>query len=423
MKLRNVLLLVVLGLTIPDADAQTETILHVFVGSANDGLYPKGTLVEGDDGNFYGTTFGGGNTNSFSSWIGCGTVFRISPSGTHTSLYFFGTSPSDGSQPVAGLVKGSDGNFYGTTQRGGTNAIGSGGLGTVFRISPGGSYTNLYSFPGYAGDGYFPQAGLVQGSDGNFYGTTYGGGTNGYGIVFRISPDGKEETVCTFVVWAGNGGYTVPGVVQGSEGDFYGTTVNGGTGTTCFAGCGTVFRISPSGSFTNLHSFVGYPSDGANPYAGLIQGSDGYFYGTTYERDDFPGHAPMEGTVFKISASGAFMTMYSFPQGANPKAALAQGSDGSFYGTTSSGGLGVAGTVFRLTLVPQKPALTLTGRTLNLTWNTEVGRVCQLQYTSDLSSANWTNLGSPFTATRATFSATESVLNAPQRFYRLALLP
>jgi uncharacterized repeat protein (TIGR03803 family) len=357
-------------------------------------------------------------------------VFKINAAGALTSLYSFPGVNDDGADPDAGLVQGGDGNFYGTAAYGGTN-----GNGTVFKISANGTLANLYSFTG-GNDGANPTAKLAQGNDGSFYGTTSQGGAHGSGTVFKISATGALTSLYSFTGGA-DGADPAGGLVQGSDGSFYGTTGSGGifegvlvsvwTGTNYGSSwvtnsLGTVFKISATGVLTTLYAFTG-GSDGGYPQTALVQGSDGYFYGTTYERDDFPGHAPMEGTVFKISASGAFMTMYSFPQGANPKAALAQGSDGSFYGTTSSGGLGVAGTVFRLTLVPQKPALTLTGRTLNLTWNTEVGRVCQLQYTSDLSSANWTNLGSPFTATRATFSATESVLNAPQRFYRLALLP
>jgi len=334
-----------LASSIPNAEAQTETNLHFFIGGPNDGQYPFSTLVEGDDGNLYGTTSAGGKTNSQRRT--CGTVFRISPSGTYTILYFFGTSPSDGWDPIGGLVKGTDGNFYGTTQRGGTNGIISGALGTVFRISPGGSFTNLYSFPGYPGDGHLPQGTLVQGSDGNFYGTTFGGGANGNGTVFRISTNGSEETVWTFLDWPGNGAYTVPGVVQGSDGDFYGTTVNGGTSGNCSGGCGTVFRISPGGSFTNLHSFDGYPNDGSNPYAGLIQGSDGNFYGTTRT-----GGTNDYGTVFRISPTGSETILYSFVgrpnDGAAPQAPLVQGSDGNFYGTTLYEGATGAGILFRI---------------------------------------------------------------------------
>jgi uncharacterized repeat protein (TIGR03803 family) len=161
-------------------------------------------------------------------------VFRISPSGNYTNLYSFNGRPNDGSGPQAGLVQGSDGNFYGTTPDGGTNDEG-----TVFRISPSGSYTSLHSFVGYPTDGDLPIAGLVQGSDGNFYGTTLYGGTNNNGAVFRISPSGTETTLYSFVGYPTDGGSPAAGLVQGSDGYFYGTTENGGTN-----GDGTVFKLT-----------------------------------------------------------------------------------------------------------------------------------------------------------------------------------
>ena len=189
--------------------------------------------------------------------------------GSLTNLWSF-TGASDGANPEATLVQGSDGSFYGTTYD-----AGAGGDGTVFRIDPTGNLTNLWSFTGGT-DGANPGAGLVQGSDGNFYGTTYGSGSgpSGYGTVFRISSSGNLTSLWSFT--NGNDGanpYAAP--VQGSDGEFYGTTSQGGA-----SGNGTVFRITVNGSLSNLHSFVG--SDGANPSAGLVQGSDGNFYGTTY---------------------------------------------------------------------------------------------------------------------------------------------
>ena len=163
--------LVVLAGRAFNANAQTETVLYSFGSSPSDGAEPFAGLVQGSDGNFYGTTENGGTS-------GEGTVFRISPSGTYTDLYSFSGIHLNGYWPYAGLVQGSDGNFYGTTSQGGTGDVMQGGLGTVFRISPSGSYTNLYSFGSYTTDGDYPYAGLVQGSDGNFYGTTQDGGAN-----------------------------------------------------------------------------------------------------------------------------------------------------------------------------------------------------------------------------------------------------
>jgi uncharacterized repeat protein (TIGR03803 family) len=330
-----VIVLVVVAGRAFNAEAQTETNLHSFVGSPSDGRYPYAGLVQGSDGNFYGTTEGGGTTNNN------GTVFRISPSGTYTNLYSFGTSPKDGAIPNAGLVQGSDGNFYGTYY-GGTSGNCQFGCGTVFRISPSGSETNLHSFPSYSNDGYYPEGGLVQGNDGNFYGTTEGGGTNNNnGTVFRISPSGTETTLYSF------GSSPFAGLVQGSDGNFYGTTQEGGSSGNCESGCGTVFRISPSGNYTNLYSFNGRPNDGSGPQAGLVQGSDGNFYGTTPD-----GGTNDEGTVFRISPSGSYTSLHSFvgypTDGDLPIAGLVQGSDGNFYGTTLYGGTNNNGAVFRI---------------------------------------------------------------------------
>ena len=205
-----------LGPAIPNANAQTVTNLYSF-GGYPDGNFPVADLVQGTDGNFYGTTSGGGtSTNCFG---GCGTVFRISASGSYTNLYSFAGPPNDGGNPVGGLVQGSDGNFYGTT---------SNAYGTVFRISPGGNYTNLYFFGVSTNDGKYPKATLVQGSDGNLYGTTGGGGVHNVGTVFRISPSGNYTNLSSFGTSSHglnrDGANPLGGLVQGSDGDFYGTT-------------------------------------------------------------------------------------------------------------------------------------------------------------------------------------------------------
>ncbi len=310
------------------------TSLYSFGRIPNDGEYPVNGLVQGNDGNFYGTTeYGGAN--------GEGTVFRISPGGNYTNLYSFAGPPKDGAGPFAGLVLGSDGNLYGTTEGGGNGPCDSGdlgnGCGIVFRISPSGSETNLHSFGNSPDDGQYP-AGLVRGSDGNIYGTTGGGGTNNVGTVFRISSSGTYTILYSFgdSPTDGNG---PEGLVEGYDSNFYGTTSQGGTNTSCFNGCGTVFRISPSGSYTSLYSFAGYLNeDGGDPQAGLVQGSDGNFYGTTSQG----GTNSDSGIIFRISSSGSYTILHSFVgsaiDGAYPQAGLVQGSDGNFYGTTSQGG-------------------------------------------------------------------------------------
>jgi uncharacterized repeat protein (TIGR03803 family) len=222
----------------------------------------------------------------------------------------------------------------------------------------------------------------------------------------------------SFQVFTSGGAHPSAGLVQGSDGNFYGTTVSGGP----YGYKGTVFKISATGALTNLYSFTG-GNDGTYPFGGLVQGSDGSFYGTTRDGGTNGG----QGTVFRISATGALTTLYSFTgkDGGGPQAGLVQGSDGNFYGTTYGGGGG--GTVFRLSVVappaPAFQAVTLTHGTLSLTWTTEAGNVYQLQYNSDLDSTNWINLGSALTATGTALTFADSISNGPQRFYRLVLLP
>jgi uncharacterized repeat protein (TIGR03803 family) len=312
------------------------TLLYSFT-DGTDGANPQAGLVQGSDGDFYGTTSTGGND-------GYGTVFKISAGGSLTPLYSF-TGGTDGGNPMAGLVQGSDGNFYGTTSIGGTGPIFDGvePFGTVFKISASGSLTTLYSFTD-GSDGSFPGAGLVQGNDGNFYGTTEYGGSNGYGAVFKISAGGALAPLYSFT-GADDGGTPEAGLVQGSDGNFYGTTYLGGTG-----GYGAVFKISAGGSLTPLHSFAD-GADGAYPSAGLVQGSDGNFYGTTEHGGTDIVHSDTSGTVFKISAGGSLTPLYSFTvgaDGAQPSAGLVQGSDGNFYGTTYYGGTNNSGAIFKI---------------------------------------------------------------------------
>jgi uncharacterized repeat protein (TIGR03803 family) len=200
-----------------------------------------------------------------------------------TNIHSFGVH-TNGQVPFAGLVQGSDGNFYGTTSEEGTNSD----YGTVFKISAGGVLTSLYSFTG-GNDGAQPIAGLIQASDGNFYGTTYNGGTDSSGTVFKITPAGVLTSLYSFT--GGNdGGNPYAGLVQARDGNFYGTTLYNGTNQS-----GTIFKITASGVLTSLYSFTG-GNDGGYPYAGLIQGSDGDLYGTAYS-----GGIGGRGVVFKFS--------------------------------------------------------------------------------------------------------------------------
>jgi uncharacterized repeat protein (TIGR03803 family) len=236
--------------------AQTFTSLQSFDGT--DGINPIAGLVQGTDGNFYGTvTTGGAN--------GCGTVFKITTSGTLTTLHSFDST--DGYYPYGGLVQGTDGNFYGTTAFGGTNYTCYLGepCGTIFKITPSGTLTTLHNFDGT--DGARPYAGLLLGSDGDFYGTTYYGGigsANGAGTIFKITPSGTLTTLFKFSFVTKDGAYPNGGLIQGTDGNFYGTTSAGGT-----VGVGTVFEITPNGKLTTLHSFSGYPTEGMMPQGAL----------------------------------------------------------------------------------------------------------------------------------------------------------
>jgi uncharacterized repeat protein (TIGR03803 family) len=308
--------------------AQTLTTLHSFNGG--DGRSPEAALVQGSDGNFYGTTVLGGAHLK-------GTVFKIDATGNLTTLHSFSGFPGDGAVPFAGLVQGTDGNFYGTTASGGAFF-----QGTVFRMTASGAVTVLHSFNSFFSEGAFPYAGLVQGSDGNFYGTTLFGGTQFKGTVFKIDATGSLTTLHSFSGCPSEGAYPLAALVQGSDGNFYGTTGSGGAHVQ-----GTVFRITPAGAVTVLHSFSGFPNEGAVPFAGLVQGSDGNFYGTTAL-----GGTQFKGTVFKIDETGSLSTLHSFSgspsEGANPVGGLVQGSDGNFYGTTAFGGAHLQGTVFNI---------------------------------------------------------------------------
>jgi uncharacterized repeat protein (TIGR03803 family) len=296
------------------------SLLHSFAGAGSDASGPYHTLIQGSDGDFYGTTLAGGTANT-------GAIFKITPSGTETLFYSFAATP------YAGLVQGSDGNIYGTTASGGTS-----NRGTVFKITPSGTESVLFSFPAGSSD---PYTGLIEGSDGNFYGTTGAGGASDAGTVFKITPSGTETVLHAFPKVGSDGQTPYAGLIQGSDGNLYGTTYFGGAN-----GFGTVFKVTPSGTETVLYSFGG-GSDGANPYADVIQGSDGNFYGTTYN-----GGAGGRGTVFKITPSGTETVLYSFgggSDGANPEAGLTQGSDGNFYGATYLGGASNLGMVFKIT--------------------------------------------------------------------------
>jgi uncharacterized repeat protein (TIGR03803 family) len=324
--LRSLLCAATLLLSVFDVSAaEVFTPLYEFSEDEN-GVNPLAGLIQGTDGNFYGTTQRGGDS-------GHGCVFRITSAGALTGLYSF-TGNSDGSFPQASLVQGKDGLFYGTTY--GNEYSTSGPYGSVFKISAAGKLTTLFTFT-YRLQGLNPATGLVQGTDGSFYGTTYYGGTNFVGTIFKIDTNGVLTSLYSFTNGV-DGEYPLGTLVQGTDGYFYGTAYAGGQYS-----LGTVFKITSTGAFVPLHSFAGYRQghgyDGINPYAGLVLANNGYFYGTTGGSMIYAGTITFCGTIFQIGSDGAMSNLYTFsgnaaPQGSNPYAGLIQGSDGFLYGTT-----------------------------------------------------------------------------------------
>lgn len=246
--------------------AQTFTTILNFDGT--NGSDSLAGLVQGTDGNFYGTTFLGGRSQFCQR---CGTAFRISKMGDLISHNFCAQAGcTDGRNPHAALLLATDGNFYGVTSSGGANSEG-----TVFKLTPGGKFTILHSFDG--ADGASAVAPLVDGTDGNLYGTTFAGGPcggSGCGVFFRITRSGEFTVLHTFDA----SGIGPNGLLQGTDGNFYGTTAAGGTHKS-----GTVCRISKDGTLRTLYNFCVHTTcpDGSFPASSLIQGSDGNFYGTT----------------------------------------------------------------------------------------------------------------------------------------------
>lgn len=322
-------LISILALTV-SSRAQTIHTLRNF--DFTDGQAPFTTLVQATDGNLYGVTSEGGTD-------GAGTVFKMTLHGTLTALHSF--DQLDGADPWY-IIQASDGNFYGTARQGGSL-----GGGTLFKMSPAGEFTVLYNFCSAqpCPDGTDPFE-LVQASDGGVYGITLSGGTQNWGTVFKITENGTLTTLHSFCsqTYCGDGGEPM-GLVAGADGSLYGVTAGGGP-----ADDGTLFRIR-NGAFNTLYGFCAqtHCADGQGPM-GITQGSDGDFYGTTVM-----GGATGYGTIFKFSPASGVTTVYSFcPQegcadGSFPQHPVIQASDGNLYGTAGGGAAGVYGTLFRIT--------------------------------------------------------------------------
>jgi uncharacterized repeat protein (TIGR03803 family) len=311
----------------------TLSTVHSFSNEAG-GESPTG-LALGLNGHLYGTTeFGGQSSTCPTPRMGCGTVFGFNANGTISTLHSF--SGADGKYPVGGLTLGSDGNFYGTTK--GIIVRGT-SYGNVFKITPTGVFTVLHAFSNT--DGANPAGPLVLGTNGNLYGTTTAGGTNGGGTVFMITTGGTLTTLHNFNPSSadGDGSSPVGALVQAADGNFYGTALLGGP--TCngdVVDLGTIFLISPGGrTFQTVYDFCTAGGQGSNPDTGLVLGADGNFYGGA---SGILLSSPVENaTLFEITPKGVLTTLYNFSYSTN--LTLMQATNGTFYGTATGSSNGI----------------------------------------------------------------------------------
>jgi len=308
-----------------------ETLLHAFNSATGDIAASASTLTIGPDGRFYGAAPFGGTADM-------GAVFAADMNGTVQVLYSFSSTNADGQHPRGKVVFDTAGNLYGTTTFGGAY-----GMGTVYKLTPNGSESILYSF-GAASDAAGPSNGLVLGNDGNLYGTSSSGGSTGKGTVFKLTLAGQETVLHSF--GSGDGASPESELTLARDGSFYGTTYGGGA-----YGCGTVFHITPAGNETVLYAFGATSNDACGPMAAVTIGSDGNLYGTAGSggTGNLGG-----GAIFTLTTAGKESVLYSFgglnnnPNGREPAAPLIVGLDGMIYGTAVLGGTYGGGTVFRL---------------------------------------------------------------------------
>jgi uncharacterized repeat protein (TIGR03803 family) len=313
-------------------------LLHSFNYSAGDGIGPQSGLTLSTNGTFWGTTEG-------EDFYEGNVIFYMTATGTLTTFNVLGGA--NGGEPIAPPVQGMDGNFYGMTTAGGNTTLctySDGGCGVIYRITPAGKFKVIYTFD--QTNGANPDDPLLLGTDGNFYGTTSYGGTingvyNGNGVVFKVTPQGKYTPIYVFCAQQAclDGGQPSAGLVQGTDGNFYGTTLCCGTHLYSDYFGGTIFKLTPSGQYTVLYDFCSQPNcaDGGNAVAGLTLGTDGNFYGTTQV-----GGANGNGVIFQITPEGQYTVLHSFDftDGNAPEAPLTQGTDGILYGQTYDGGTG-----------------------------------------------------------------------------------
>ena len=330
-------------MTVCDAPAANIVVLYALSNSV-DGGTPYGGVIQASNGVLYGTTVNGG-TNGY------GAIFSITTNGLFTPLYSFKSIPTDGAQPYAGLVQGTNGNFYGTASQAGSNNYGS-----IYKMTSAGGFAEMYGFSLLHlqqssrnltnTDGANPGVGLVQGTNGNFYGAAPAGGSNGYGAVFEITAAGAFTRLYSFT--NGADGANPGGLMQSSNGLIYGTATNGGNN-----GCGAIFKMTAAGVLTPLYSFMN-GVDGAHPGPALTQGTNGVLYGATSA-----GGTNGSGTIFQITTNGVFSPLYSFATASTSglglmtnadgifPGSLAQGGGGVLYGFCQAGGLNGTGTLFQ----------------------------------------------------------------------------
>ena len=332
----------------------TVTTLHTFTGA--EGAWPQ-SLIQGRDGFFYGTATLGGQPSITPLNPGVGTIFRMDAAGRVTVLHVFPYSIGGGSSQPGPIVQGADGALYGGALGAfGTNAIG----GYVYRLDPtSGDFRHLHDFTG--SDGAIPTGPLFQAADGFFYGTTNQGGLWNSGVVYKVDALGHFALLHSLSpLYPGEGSQPKGGVIQASDGFFYGTTEQGGYG-------GEIFRMDAAGNFTVIHRFDAYFSDGGRPKSGLIEGRDGFLYGTAASGGQ-PVTASRYGVIYRMDkATGTVKVLHTFtgPDGTQPWAGLVQGADGQLYGSTVVGGALGLGVLFRVDPTASAPAPlpTLTGLT------------------------------------------------------------
>ncbi|MFO1338401.1 MAG: choice-of-anchor tandem repeat GloVer-containing protein [Burkholderiaceae bacterium] len=321
------------------ANAQTASAKYRSIHSFDrvHGEHPMGgSLVEGEDGYLYGTASQGRRDD-------CGVIFKISPRGQYQVLHTFAQKKGQGCQPSGGLVRASDGNFYGTTESS------RDGNGAIYSMTPAGLVTTLHVLSPDRHEGAQPRSTLVEADDGRLYGVAeYGGDEKDLGTIYSVSKTGEFRLEYTFTIESDNAGYPIGPLVKGPGGMLYGVTEGGGQHAV-----GTLFRMDQTGVVTHLHSFA--PNEGAYPWSGVIFASDGRFYGTTAY-----GGAFGAGTVYSSSPEGEVQVVAHFEPavtGSQSAAALTEGPDKSLLGTTSNGGSSDTGVVFRVGMLghPEVP--------------------------------------------------------------------